>query len=554
MQRITKFIAVAVLIAFPGLTILAAEPAAAPEGVTVVTTSIDDLYSDLKFVFDEAAEPKAWETLKDFIDGYVVGMERNQSIFGQIRLRTEKNGKNKYHTIWQFPVTEANSKTFIKNIGLLDYTAREVRGSKPKTFTVSGSYTGYLQFISGFACFAENKEDFSAGLTPAAELGALKTPASDLVVDVSNKAEGLAGRREALDTTYKEVVGGIHKRKNEDPDRFELRKLWTEQQMAEVNRFVAEAARIHIDWTTDTTAKIGALKIELESLPETPLAASVAEVGKNPSFFRNVPHAEKTPCSLHINFPLDELRQKNIQSMATASKSLTLKEIQKNTELNDAQKKNATNVAEVIYEAVQQVTDRKLLDAFLNVTKTSSGASLAVGGIHLDGNLLRKSIESHKGELDIKFAAEKEGDVEIHLLAMPEDWATIRELFGKDAAIYFATSGDAFWYSIGEGGSAPIHEAIQQTLAGGDKLLPAILIDAQLSKLAEFVDKVQSRLKEGDAEFRAEILKLMSSADDTLHLLLDRKEQKVNLEMTIQEGVFKGAGKLIAKGVRENLE
>lgn len=550
MQRITNILGSVLLICLAWVPVVAADP---PEGITISTTKIDDIYSHLKFVFDEAEEPKAWETLKDFLDGYVVGMDLKQPLYGQVRLRTEKNGKNKYHTIWQFPVPDANAKTFIKNIGLLDYTAKEIRGAKG-IYKVSGSYTGYLQFISGFACFAEDRDDLTQGLSPAAELAALLPPTADVVVEVANKPEGLEARREALDTTYKEVVGGIHKRKNEDPDRFELRKLWTEQQMAEVNRFTAEASRIHLHWITNTTSKSGILKVDLTPLPNTSLAKSVDEVGKTPSYFRNVPHAEKTPCSLHINFPLDELRQKNASSMSVASKSLTLKEIQKNAELSEAQKKNATNVTEVVYDAISQVIERKQLDTFMNVTKQANGSALAVGGVRLDGNLLKKSIEDHKGELDIKFAAEKEGDVEIHQLTVPEDWKTIREMFGNASAIYLATSGDAFWYSIGEGGSGPIHEAIKQSHQEGEKQLPPVLVDAQLSKLAEVLDKVQTRLKEGDAEMRAQIVKLMSSADDTLHLVLERQEQKVLLDMTIQQGVFKGAGKLIAKGVRENLD
>lgn len=553
MTRLTNIIGSVLLICLIWVPARAADPAPAPEGITITTTKIDDLYGSLKFLFDEAQEPKAWETLKDFLDGYVVGMDRGQPLYGQIRLRTEKNGKNQYRTIWQFPVPDQTAKTFIKNIGLLDYTAKEIRGSKG-IYKVSGSYTGYLQFITGFACFAEDRDDLTNGLTPAAELASLLPGTADAAVDISNKPEGLAARREALDTTYKEVIGGIHKRKNEDPDRFELRKLWTEQQMAEVNRFTAEAARIHLQWKTDKTTKSGALKIDLEALPNTSLAASVDEVGKAPSFFRNVPHVEKIPCSLHINFPLDELRQKNAASMATASKSLTLKEIQKNAEFSDKQKKAASNVAEVVYDAVNQVVERKQLDTFMTVTKQSNGSSLAVGGLRLDGTKLKQSIEAHQGDLEIKFAVEKEGDAEIHQLTIPEDWKTVREMFGNESTIYLATSANAFWYSIGEGGSAPIHEAIKQSGDAGDKQLPPVLIDAQLSKLAEVLDKVQTRLKEGDAVMRAEILKVMATADDALHLSLDKKDQKIFLEMTIQQGVFKGAGKLVAKGVRENLE
>jgi len=541
------------LIGFSWNTAFGADQGAVPEGVTIVTTKIDDLYSDMKYVLDESSETKAWETLRDFLDGYVVGMDRGQPILGQIRLKTEKNGKNVYRAVWQFPVPSANVKTFVKNIGLLDYTAKELRGSKG-IYTVKGSYTGYLQFIEEFASFAENRDDLTKGLSPSADLRKLLPPTADIVVEVSNPAAGIEGRREALNSTYKEVVGGITKRKNEDPDRFELRKLWTEQQMSEVNRFVAESSRIHLEWTTDTTAKSGALKIDLESLPGTPLAASVDELGKTPSLFRNVPHADKASCSLHINFPLDELRQKNAQSMAVASKSLTQKEIQKNSELSETEKKNATNFSEIVYDAVDQVVKGKHVDVFLNMVKTPSGASEVVGGVRLDGTLLKKSVEDHKGELAIQFSAEKEGDAEIHSLTVPGDWKAVREVFGEKAVIYLATSADAFWYSIGESGSGPIHEAIKQTKETAEKQMPAILIDAQLSKLAEIADKVQTRLKEGDAAFRAETIKLMSSADDTFHLLLDRKEQKVNLEMTIQQGVFKGVGKVVAKGVRENLD
>ncbi len=81
-----------------------------------------------------------------------------------------------------------------------------------------------------------------------------------------------------------------------------------------------------------------------------------------------------------------------------------------------------------------------------------------------------------------------------------------------------------------------------------------MLVDAQLSKLAELLDKVQTRLKEGDAEFRGELFKLMSSADDSFHLKIERAAEKVNVEMTAQQGVIKGAGKLVAKGVREYLD
>lgn len=553
MQSSTKFFSPIVLMVLFCGPVCAADPAPSSDGITIVARNIDGIYSDLNSMLSAAGEPKAWDTLRDYLDGFVEGMERSKTIIGRIRMRTEKNGKKKYQTIWQFPVTESGAKSFLLNIDLLDYKSKKLPGSRD-TYRVSGSYIGYLKFIGEYACFAENRDELSDELKSSPELVKLLGPKSDAVVVVNNEADGLDGRREALETTYKEVIGGINKRKNEDPDRFELRKLWTEQQMAEINRFVAESSHIKIDWTGDSDSKNGEMLIDLEALPGTPLAESVSELGKTPSLFRNVPHLDSVVCSLHVNFPLDELRKKNGRSMATASKSLTLKEIQKNKELSDQEKQNATNISEVLYDAVDQVVETGILDCFLNVTTSDSGVSQAVGGIRLNGNLIKNSIESHKGMLDLKLSVEKEGNVEIHTLTVPQNWKSFRELFGNAEVIYLATSEDAFWYSIGEGGSARIHEAIRQTRETGDKTIPAVLVDARMSKLIEVLDKVQSELKEGDAQFRSEMLKLMSTADDTFHLLIDRKDSKVNLEMKIREGVFLGAGKVVAKGVRENFD
>ena len=304
----------------------------------------------------------------------------------------------------------------------------------------------------------------ASGPTPVPEGG----PPGALLGPLLDTA-GQADRKQAMDEASKNLLAEIVAKKGEDPERFKLRKKWVEQQMEELTRFYVEAARIHLNWFTKVQEKNASLHLELQALTGTPLAGSVDELGKVAGAFSGVPHAEDQPLSLHVNFPLDQLRQDNIREMAQLAHPIALKEIGEDKELSDSQKKHATTVSNVMNDIVEEVVKAKVLDTFVNVTGTDK--QVAVGGLKLNGAAIRASLDKHKGDAEVKFDVEKVGDVAIHSIKIPADQAELLDVFGKDAVFHLATGQNAIWYSIGEGGTAAIKQAIEQGIIPGPRML-----------------------------------------------------------------------------------
>ncbi|MFO1022555.1 MAG: hypothetical protein U0903_17935 [Planctomycetales bacterium] len=518
------------------------------QGITILQSGVDELYSDLKMVLETSGDDKSWKKLSDYMDGFVIGTNRKAPIVGRIQLSKENNGNTSFKQLWQFPLDPAQKDAFLKNINNLDVKTKEVRGQMG-LYRVSGAFSGYMRIIEDHACFAEDRDGLEKTFVPASKLASLKGQDADITVSILSDIAGQSDRKQAMDEASKNLLAEIVAKKGEDPERFKLRKKWVEQQMEEMTRFYVEAARIHLNWFTKVPEKNASLHLELQALAGTPLAGSVDELGKVAGTFSGVPHAEDQPLSLHVNFPLDQLRQDNIREMAQLAHPIALKEIGEDKELSDSQKKHATTVSNVMNDIVEEVVKAKVLDTFVNVTGTDK--QVAVGGLKLNGAAIRASLEKHKGDAEVKFDIEKVGDVAIHSIKIPADQAELLDVFGKDAVFHLATGQNAIWYSIGEGGTAALKQAIEQSAKPADKPLAPILMHGKVSKLATLVDKFQSRKKKGDATQRKAIVDAINSADDKLAFSMTRDADKVVIDAKFNEGLIKAAGKIIAKQVKE---
>jgi len=165
---------------------------------------------------------------------------------------------------------------------------------------------------------------------------------------------------------------------------------------------------------------------------------------------------------------------------------------------------------------------------------------------------LLKKLEGHPGAT-VKFDADKEGDMAIHIVTIDSIVKRTPNFFEKSGAVYIGTAPNMAWYAFGEGGLERLKTAYKAVKAGGPKT-GASVVDAYIAVApwAEFVDL--QRGKGGDSAVRRFVIDALKKGKDTVTIKLDKVDDSVKGFTQFDEGILRAAGKVIAKFVKENIE
>ncbi|HVW02786.1 MAG TPA: hypothetical protein VHB77_20680 [Planctomycetaceae bacterium] len=527
--------------------------------VTGALYSTEELYADLKFILvDLAKEQKPYDTLKETLDVFVEGIDTKEPLVAE--LIPQKSG---FGTVLQLPVS--NFTNFLANIKALGVKTKKRPPPASKfTFACTGAYTGFLRQLQGQVTFAEDAAVVDG--PPAPKVKSLAKPVLQLNGDerkfdvgavIDNSAEGLKDRTASMDNVEKQAISALKPLKNESKDAFALRELASKQQFAEIKRFYVESKHIAMGWKTDVEKREGHGNILLIALPETSLAKSVELVGKEPSYFAGYKVNKESPLSGIVNFPIDEMRQKNFQEFTEKSRPVAKERIDNDKNLSDQQKTHAHEIADLFYDITEQVSKDGVFDGFIDVRGEKMGAYTVVGGIKVKGDIVADKLKNFKGDHEIKTGVDKVGDVDIHTVGIPADREELHDLFGKDATIYVGTSADAVWYAIGVNAMDALKDAIGKYHGGsgdGEKSAIALAFHFQASPWAEAIDKHLTRKKLGNAEERKNAIDAFKGGKDTMDMVIERVDQEIRVQTQVYEGMLRFAGKVIAEGVKNNLE
>lgn len=583
----------------------AAPPATADKAekptISVVLVSIDELYRDLKLVFDIAGDPKGFKTLKETIEVFLEGVETNKA--AGVRVYMTADG---LRAVASLPIkNEADLKTFLQNLWDLDVKSSPAPDNKlepqvpravqqkrrqmmlqPTERILFGLYDAFLKYESGHVHLGELLTDvrLAKGGVPAET-----AKDADLAILIDGGSKTPEERRKAFEKAKAEVLA-IEKKENEQTADFELRKSITEHEVAEIERFFAESSKIQLTWLTSPEKKHARLDLGLSAVKDTPLAKSIEMIGETADEFAGV-GKQNCALALQINFPLDEMRQAALKPISKQARDRLKSKVDEDEKVPAAQKAVDKDLVDLVFDVIDEIGGMGVFNGCLRTWSNGDGTLTTVGATKvLNGakfvNLLQK-FAGRGGENAAEMKVETIGDVEIHKITVADLQKDYPEVFTKDGSIYVGTAEKAVWYAFGEKALDRLKVAIEEAKAGA-KPGQVVELNAKLLPLVEVYDKIRARKnwkvgaverrvtpkdkatesqkkadgekkKPGDLLSDLDLVSVAKEAfregQDTVSLSLGRKPNQDEIEAAIQfdEGILRFVGKALSKFVKDNL-
>jgi hypothetical protein len=567
-----------------------------PPRAVIVVSSADALIADLEhIVVDLAGKKKDWEdNVFPNIDIFLIGVDKSQPVrYDQIM--AAEGGRRE-----QLIVPIEKLPDFIKdNLDPIGIVVKKDRKDKDLYKLTGGVYDGWMRIKHNYAYFAAEKhqEDVPADIAaPDAVHAHLLKQGFDLAAELDNSKTTADGRRNAFATFRDNTLAGLQKRPDETNEAFALRKLSSEQSLETLERLFVESSLATIGWTTDSEKNLGTGKLVLKAEPNTPLAALLKLQGEKHSRFAGVPEPSDPVLKGRLNYALDETATRQFGELYKLLGPALDQRIDKTENITDEQKAARKELAGVLLGMLTSSLDLQRWDGFVQIVPQTSGKHTGIIGMSAkDGAPLAKALEllpkAFAGyTVDLKTSTT--GDVEVHKVTITEDYPkAFQDFFGSNE-IYVGTGPDSIWVSLGEGavdalGSAVAAAAkapegkVDPTIAALDiDLLPVLKLTGQLRKDGDFdlMATLKSRglleepppeeeKKEGDEEkpgsdtanmlknfeWRDAAIEALDSKADRLHMDIKRVEDHVDGTTTVESGILKAIGDIIAKFARENL-
>lgn len=522
--------------------------------VTILLKSAGEGFADIGHMFKLAnSEPQA-KTLTETLDLFLVGVTRDKPISVQGFLA---GTDMKY--LLGLPVADAKKlKDFLKNIDDLDLSNKPVVGV-PNLFEIKGLIEAgaFLRYDAALAygLVGEWREEVFAykALPDASLLGS-----NDVAVLIDSTKEQSAERKKAFDRLRKEGIDALKRGADETQAAFDVRKKAATHQFDEIERYFVESERIRIGWTSDVPKNRVAVDIDLSPLDGTPLAESVALIGKSPNRFAKVP-TEGAVVVVDANFPLDEMHKTQLLEQVPLTVAAIDEQADKSEKLSAAEKQSSKELSSLGGRVAAGLSKVGVVNGCLRVYPADGGKFVSVAGGRIeDGGVftefLKKAAERLGGGDSLAMDVDSEGDVKIHKILLASYQKDYSELLAADGSVYVGVGADQVWVGSGEGALARLKEAIK-TANSGDvpESNVALSISGNLLPWAKILDRrVDPKL--GDPALRKMAIEAFSAGGDTWSLKLWREEKKAKVAVQLNEGVLRFGGKVGAKFVKESLE
>lgn len=571
-----------------------------PPRAVIVLSSADALLADLEhIVVDLAGKKKDWEVnVFPNIDIFLIGVDKSKPVrYDQIM--AADGGRRE-----QLMVPIEKLTDFIKdNLDPIGIIAKKDKKDKDLYKLTGGVYDGWMRVKHNYAYFALEKhpEDVPANIAPpdAAHAHLLKK-GFDVAAELDNSKTTPEGRRAAFAVFRDNTLAGLQKRPDETNEAFALRKLNSEQSLETMERLFVESSLATIGWTTDSEKNAGTGRLVLKAEPNTDLAALLKLQGENASRFAGVPEPSDPVLKGRLNYALDATATRQFGELYKLMGPAIDQRIDKTENITDEQKAGRKELAGVLIGMLTSSLDLARWDGFVQVIPQSSGKHTGIIGMSAkDGAQLTKALEVLPrafGGYTVELKTSTTGDVEVHKVTITENYPkAFQDFFGSNE-IYVGTGPDTVWVGLGEGAVDAMSSAVaaaakapegkvDPTVAGMDiDLLPVLKLMAQLRKDGDFdlMATLKSRgvLQEAPAEEKKEegegegeedkpgsdtarmlqnfewrdaAIQALDSKADRLHMDIQRVEDHVEGTTTVESGILKAIGDIIAKFARENL-
>lgn len=533
-------------------------PAAAQDEiprVSLVHPGADRLKEDLKFLLSltNETEQKQTEVVLDYVELFQSGVDPTRPICMDLLI---ENQAIRY--LSSFPVADLDD--FLDNV---DSFGIQVSRRGSSLYQLKKAFEGYMRFDRrlGYASISESRDDVPISMPdPREPVRPLIEAGYDVGAQLVNSADNQESRRTSFANVREELMAAVKQMQNESAEDFEVRRLLTEQQINEVERYFVEAAKVLVGWTTDIESRSGSGELQLYPIPDSDLAATIAQLQQTPSDFANVAQNAEAILSGRINHPLDEFRVKQLLEAYEVLEARGKARID-GTQLTDEQKTVAKQMTEMVFEMLAAGAEAKMLDGFVEVVTNASGKHTIYGAIRSPDGTKADAIVALVPDLmlnataELKFAEHE--NVSIHKLVIPDEDLEFIEFLSDDRSVLLGTSPEAVWYAAGEGALEKLKEAI--TAAGaenaGNADAPFFTATFRAGPWVRLRDKrLAKREDKGNEQVRKLALEAFEGDDDRVTVSLRRVEDHVVGKMQVDVGILRFAGKLVAMFSKENLE
>lgn len=560
----------------------------APSRVTIYLSSADDIIADLEhLVVDMAEEPDAWEeSVFPNIDIFLIGVDWTRPIhFDQVF--DAEHGQRP-----QFSIPVADLDEFIlDNLDPLGIIVTPVRRQNDY-YELTDVYEGWMRIVDNYAVFGEHEGDVPKDLMSPAEANEqLLSRGYDVGVQLNNALTALDDRTAAFATFRENTMAAVKKRPQETNEAFALRELTTGQNLEIFERVFVQSSEITIGMIIDSEQDAGRGEFLLTAVPDSDLAATLQLQAQDHSYFARIESNEGATLSGRVNFAFDELLQRQADELYPAMRPVMTQKIDDDETLSDEQKAARTEITGIVLDMLAAGGELGMLDAAIEINPDGAGGThTMVAGIRVtDGAPVERVLEllpQSSASLQTELNVDEAGDVKIHRLTVSGERYPqgLAEFFGDSGEFFIGTGPDAVWMSGGAGGLEQLKAAIaavaeapegdvDPTIARLDlELLPLLRMmkslrdEGRLDLMNLFGSGEEEAPPEGeetdeestasmlkDFEWRETAIEALSGEEGRLHMEIHREEDHLEGTSSVEQGILKAVGELIAKFAKDNL-
>lgn len=388
------------------------------------------------------------------------------------------------------------------------------------------------------------------------------------------KPEDQQKRKASFQEIRTNQMDALQKRPQESKTEFELRKGILSVYQDEVERVVVEALRAALLISLNPApaeAPTAQVKIDWVGIPESSLAGIAAAVGKEKDAFASVKSAEDSALSVRINHPIDELRQKNADTIMGLIKADVLSHVNASDSNMTAEQKEATEqLVDGIITLIRDSNATGNLNAFMESVPrdegkfTSWGAAVAKDAKRLDETLALIAKTGENNKVDLK--VESVNGFDIHRISLEKGFLkAFDDVFGENAVVYIATSETMVWFSTGPESLESLKSAVTDL---GDPADSGVIlkVKAHLLPWAKRAEDLAKKLPKPEGvdqeESRRNLLLTLKQATEALKAEDDDIEFNMALTddgvatnvLDIGTGLLRFIGTQLEKFSKENLE
>ncbi len=581
-----------------------------PRIVTGLKSS-DQLLSDLEYmVSDLAQKPQTWKVkLFPNLDIFLLGVDATKTVRYDLLFKSDVGMQNQL----MIPVTDTDE--FLQdNLDPIGIESRRDRRDKDLYELTGNVFEGWLRHLkeAGYAVISKDKADVPKVMPNPVDAHNHLTKAGYLVfAEFNNDAAGLSDRQKSFEKFKANIVDGIQKTPTESKESFELRKATSSMTMDLLAQYFSEAKQMRYGLKVDQAKHTGVGELLFAALPDTDLAKGFDQVGKTPSYFKALKAAEGAALDLHINFPVNEKRQKEYANIYELSRPVIVEKIDQDAKATPAEKEARKKISGLIQDILIDSTQLGLVDLFAEISKqgTHHTALIATRCNSTDKiaeivTLLPAAQEGWSVEIDV----EKIHDVAIHKLSLGKKVPkSLSDFYGNSGDICIAAGKDTFWLSGGDNALDVIKTAInsvhggeaEATAAGEETAKPqptdGVLVDLKMKAgpllqsmddfnkeedlgvlklfqpgafLKKEKEKETSPKKEDDSkpgmkatgalanfEWKSAAITALKDENDSVSFILKKVEDgTITGYSNGEKGILKAFGALLAKFADENLQ